>query len=94
MIIVSGHLVVDATHRAAYLQDCLDVIVSARRAPGCRDFHLAADPLDPQRINVYEEWTSVEALEAFRGHGHDGPGNELIHAAQVAQHVIASTQQL
>jgi len=98
VIIVSGYLVVDATHRASYLHDCIDLIVTARRAPGCLDFHLAADPLDPQRINVYEEWESIDSVEAFRsaGHdaGHEGPSSSWVHETNVAQHVVASSERL
>jgi quinol monooxygenase YgiN len=98
VIIVSGYLVVDAMHRASYLHDCIDVIVAARRAPGCLDFHLAADPLDPQRINVYEEWESVDAVEAFRSAGDDTGHERLnaswVHDARVSQHVVASSEKL
>ena len=37
-----------------------------RQAPGCLDFSLSADLLDPGRINVYERWRSREDLLAYR----------------------------
>ena len=46
----------------------------------------AADPVDPERINVYERWESQEAVEAFRG---DGVGNDqaaAIRSASVAEY--------
>ena len=43
-------------------------------APGCHDFAVSADPVDPERVNVYERSASPAALQAFRG---DGPGDEL-----------------
>jgi hypothetical protein len=65
-------------------------MVQACRVPGCRDFIVAADPLEPGRINVHEEGDSEAALEAFRG---DGPGSDLtadIVHADVARHHVAS----
>ena len=44
-------------------------MVQARRTKGCRDFVVAADPLEPGRVNVHEEWESEAELEAFRGSG-------------------------
>lgn len=66
-------------------------MVAARSAPGCRDFVVAADPIEPNRVNVYEEWDSEAELEAFRG---TGPGPELtkiIKRADVARHRVASS---
>ena len=68
MRIVSGSLYVDATEREAYLAGCHEV-TAARATDGCIDFHIAADPIEPRRINVYEQWDSVAAVEAFRWSG-------------------------
>ena len=46
MIIVSGWLRLAAEERAAYLNGCRDVIIAARSAEGCLDFHLSADPIE------------------------------------------------
>jgi quinol monooxygenase YgiN len=43
----------------------------ARAAKGCLDWTLSADLLDPSRANVYEAWSSSEALDAYRAS--DGP---------------------
>ena len=94
MIIVAGSITVDAADRAAYLEGCRDVIEQARSAPGCVDFHLSADPLEPDRINVYEQWESVEAVEAFRGSGPSAEQAATIKSAAVFQHEVASTTQL
>lgn len=66
-------------------------MVQARRASGCRDFVVAADPLEPGRVNVHEEWDSETAPEAFRG---EGPGPDLtadIVHADVARHHVESS---
>ena len=94
MIIVSGHLCVDPIERAEYLAGCEDVIREARQAPGCVDFHLSADPLEPDRINVFEQWESADAAEAFRGSGPSDEQQTAIRDAQVFQHELSSSKRL
>jgi quinol monooxygenase YgiN len=94
MIIVSGWLQVQPKQRQAYLDSCRPSIEAARRAPGCMAFYLAGDPLELDRINVFEQWQTTSDVEEFR---HDGPDTELqiaIVAASVDQHEIASTTPL
>lgn len=94
MIIVSGSLYVDAADRDAYLEGCREVIVAARAAKGCIDFHLSADPIEPDRINVYEQWESVEDVEAFRGEGPSSDQTAAIRDAAVFQHEVVRTTKL
>src|SRR4051812_32385151 len=94
MIIVSGHLRVDAAERTAYLAGCDDVVRQARQAPGCLDFHLSPDPLEPDRINVFEQWDSREVVEAFRGSGPSHEQQTAIRDAAVFEHVVTSTRRL
>lgn len=94
MIIVSGTIRVDPTDRDEYLEECRDVIETARRATGCIDFYLTADPLEPGRINVYEQWESIAAVEEFRGSGPSSNQTAVIQDVTVFQHEIASSEQL
>ena len=94
MIIVAGRLEVDAADRDAYVEGCRSVIEAARRAPGCLDFHIAPDPIEPGRINVFEQWEGVEDVEAFRGSGPDPGQLAAIRDAVVFQHDVASTLRL
>jgi quinol monooxygenase YgiN len=74
-----------------FLTSSVAAVAQARRAPGCRDFVVAADPIEPDPVNVYEEWESEEALLAFRG---DGPAQDLsssIVRADVSRHVVLSS---
>jgi quinol monooxygenase YgiN len=92
VIIVSGWLHVLPEQRQEYLDGCVPVIEAARAAPGCIDFHLGADPLNPERIVVFEQWTSAECVEAFRTG--DGPQPQHLDAvvdAHVEQHEVASS---
>ncbi|MDK1474361.1 antibiotic biosynthesis monooxygenase family protein [Streptomyces sp. 549] len=76
MIIVSGSLHVEPAARDAYVDGCRGIVEQARAAPGCLDFVLAADPLDPGRVNVYEKWESDEALARFRSSDPEGGDRE------------------
>lgn len=72
VIIIAGHLRVAASERAEYLAAVASVAAQARQLPGCHDFVQSADPIDPERINIFERWDSDEVLLAFRGSGsHD-----------------------
>ena len=92
MIIVSGKLYVDARVRDAYVVGCREVVEQARVAPGCRDFTISADPLEPDRVNVYEVWESDEDVERFRGSGPSPAQQEEIRDASVARYRIASVE--
>jgi quinol monooxygenase YgiN len=88
MIIVAGRLYVRAGRRAAFLAASSKAMELARRAPGCRDFVVAADPLEGDRVNVYEEWESRAQLEAFRGSGPDDDMSADIVRMDVSEHEV------
>ena len=94
MVIVAGHLMVDPQEREAYLMGCVAVVEQARAAPGCLDFSLSADLLDPTRIDVLERWESVEAVEAFRGSGPDDEQSAAILDASVVEYEVVSSRSL
>jgi quinol monooxygenase YgiN len=92
-IIVSGTLHVDPAQRAAFLDARVPILAHARDAPGCLDFSLSPDPLDPGRVNVYERWRSREDLLAYRAGG-GPPLDESIPvtAAAVELHHISASE--
>lgn len=94
MVIVAGHLVVDIEQRQSYLDGCADVVRQARKAPGCLDFAISADLLEPGRINIVERWESQEAVEAFRAGGMDAEQSAQILQASVAEYDIAAVRDL
>lgn len=88
MIIVAGPIFVTPGRRDAFVASSIEAVAAAREAPGCLDFVVAADPLDADRVNVFERWSTVAALEAFRG---EGPGDDLsadIVSAEVAEYEL------
>ena len=94
MIIVAGPVYVDAAERDAYLDGCREVITAARATDGCLDFHLSADPIEADRINVFERWETVQAVQRFRGAGPSSEQAATIRDAAVIQFEIASSTPL
>jgi quinol monooxygenase YgiN len=94
VVIVAGHLMVAPEHRAAYLAGCVPVVEQARAAPGCLDFSLTADPLDPGRIAVFERWESRAAVDAFRGSGPSAEQAAALLSASVAEYDVVDVRPL
>ena len=93
-IIVSGVLHVDPEQRAAFLESRIPILAHARDAPGCLDFSLSADLLDPGRVNVYERWRSHEDLRAYRA-SEGGPELDEsvpVTAADVELHHVSASE--
>ena len=92
MIIVAGALYLDADERDRYLAAVADVTRQARTAPGCLDFVQAPDPLDRERIDIFERWESDEDLHRFRTSG--GPELQLppLRSGDVHKYRIAAVE--
>jgi quinol monooxygenase YgiN len=92
VIIISGPVYVDPDTRDAYLAGCRRVVEQARVSPGCLDFALSPDVLEPGRINVYERWESDEDLEHFRGAGPAPDQAAQIRSAEVMRYRISGVE--
>ena len=94
MVIVAGHLMVAPDERERYLASCVAVVELARGTPGCLDFAISADLIDPGRINILERWESGSAVEAFRGGGPSDEQGAAIVSASVAEYDVADSRGL
>ncbi|MGJ7906836.1 putative quinol monooxygenase [Actinopolyspora sp. H202] len=83
MLIIAGHLLVDAADRDAFVAAHADLAARARRAPGCHDLAITADSVDPARVNNYERWESWDDVQAWRAVA-DAPDTGI---AIIADHV-------
>jgi quinol monooxygenase YgiN len=64
MVIVAGHFVVDPADQAAFVAGRVEAMRVTREEPGCLEYVMAADPLDPTRVVLYERWADQAALDA------------------------------
>jgi len=92
VIIIAGTLYVDADARDAYVEGCREAVELARAAPGCLDFAVSADLVEPGRINVYERWESGEDVERFRGAGPEPEQAVQIRGAEVMRYLISGVE--
>ncbi|MEU4523101.1 antibiotic biosynthesis monooxygenase family protein [Amycolatopsis sp. NPDC024027] len=92
MIIVAGWLAVAPEEREDYLAGCAEAVRLAREAPGCLEYALGADLLDPGRVTVYERWESDEDLERFLGSGPSDEQAARILDASVARYRISAVE--
>jgi quinol monooxygenase YgiN len=65
MLIVAGTFDVDPGERDAFLEGRLEAMRTTRGEPGCLEYALSADPVDPSRVMLFERWADQES---FDGH--------------------------
>lgn len=92
MLIVAGHLLVSADKREEYLTVANEATRLARNAPGCLAFVQAADPLEADRIVIYECWESEHELIAFRSSDPEAASSPMpdIMGAEVLRYEISA----
>jgi len=88
LILVSGQIFVVPGTRERFLEASREPMIQARANRDCIEFIVARDPIDPNRVNIHEEWVSEEALESFRKEGPDSDISELIERADVSQRIV------
>jgi quinol monooxygenase YgiN len=65
-VIVAGWCTVDPKKRDEAVESFKHLVLRARRAPGCLDLSITADPVDSNRVNIFELWQSEGDLKAWR----------------------------
>ncbi|MEQ8692991.1 MAG: antibiotic biosynthesis monooxygenase [Pseudomonadales bacterium] len=91
MIIVAGRIYTYPGSREQFLENSRSSISAARATEGCYDFVVAPDPLEEDRVNIYEAWVDSGALQRFRGTGPDSDITNLISRAEVKEYVVESS---
>ena len=64
MVIVAGHFDVDPGRRDEFIAARAESMRSSRAEPGCVVYAMTADPLQPERVLLFERWETKEALLA------------------------------
>lgn len=73
-IIVAGKLTLKPQLRDEFIAKSIEAISLARNNAACEDFSVSPDPVDANRVNVFEKWKTRAALQTFR---ESGPENDL-----------------
>ena len=64
MLIVGGWFEVDPSERDAFIASRMKSMETSRAEDGNLDYVIAADPVDPARVVLFERWDSQAALDA------------------------------
>ena len=102
MLIVTGTFEVAPEDREAFLRSREDAMRTSRAEAGCLDYVFAADPLEPGRVVLVEQWESEEALAdhiaamraaraAAPAPAADAPPRGAVRASSITKHVVASS---
>jgi quinol monooxygenase YgiN len=70
VIVVSGEITIDPADREAALEVTSAMVAATLDEEGCVTYGFWADPVDPGRFRVFEEWESMDALVAHFGQPH------------------------
>lgn len=87
-VIVAGWYTVDSKKRDEVVASFKDMVIRARSAPGCLDFAITADPVDSDRINMFEFWESEKNLNSWRTVSRPSKKTAPIRRMEVQKHVI------
>ena len=66
MIIIAGYSRIESGKRDAAVEAFAAMVGRARQQEGCLDLSISADPVDPERINLFECWRDQESWQAWR----------------------------
>ncbi|MFC4591782.1 putative quinol monooxygenase [Sphaerisporangium corydalis] len=93
MLIVAGKGYVEPEHRHALLAGLEASVREARAEPGCLDYVVAADPVEPGRVNVYERWVSEDHLAAHLATmARPGRPTPAVLGMEIARYEISGSQ--
>ena len=55
-IIVAGKLTIKPGSRDEFIEKSREAILQARKNEDCEDFSVSPDPIDFDRVNIFEKW--------------------------------------
>ncbi|WP_084254130.1 putative quinol monooxygenase [Methylobacter marinus] len=87
-IIVAGKLTIKSGSRDEFIEKSCEATLQARENEACDDFSVSPDPIDLNRVNIYEKWKSRSALDAFRGSGPESDIFSLVVCFDVNEYEI------
>lgn len=99
MIVVTGYLTIAPEHRATAEAAIAKLVPLTEAEEGCVTYRYAADLLEPNRINITEQWESEDAMTTHMGAPHFAEFMEAIGPCiggdvAVVRHDVASSTKL
>ncbi len=73
MVIVGGSFEVEPDQREEFLAGRREAIRAARAEVGCLEYTVTADPIEPDRVVLYERWADQAALDAHLAASRQAP---------------------
>ena len=87
-IIVAGKLLIRLGSRDEFIEKSRESILLARENEACLDFSVSPDPIDMNRVNIFEKWESHSELNAFRESGPENNMFSLVESFDVNEYEI------
>ena len=88
-IIVAGKLILKSGFRDTFIEQSREAILMARSNSACGAFSVSPDPIDSNRVNIFEKWQTRSALHAFRSEGLDSDIFSLVESFDVQEYDIS-----
>ncbi|WP_218313223.1 putative quinol monooxygenase [Alteromonas antoniana] len=85
-IIVAGKLRLKSGTRDEFIEKSVEAISLARKLDACEDFSVSADPIDENRVNIFEKWKSRKSLDEFRNSGPNNDSFSLVESFDVNEY--------
>jgi quinol monooxygenase YgiN len=82
-IVVSGVIRIEPEDREAALAAIEPLVAATLAEPGCIEYGYWADPTDPGRFRVFEQWRSDEALRTHFTTAHMAAFGEALGSIRV-----------
>jgi quinol monooxygenase YgiN len=102
MLIITGTFEVAPEDRDAFLRGREEGMRTSRAEQGCLAYVFAADPLEPGRVILFEQWETEEdlaahaaAMQAARAAAPpkpaDAPPSPKVRSSSITKHVVATS---
>jgi quinol monooxygenase YgiN len=99
MIVVTGYLTINPDLRAEVDAAIATLVPLTLAEDGCVQYRYANDILDPNQINIWEQWESEDAMNAHMGSTHLADfmgvmGTCIGGPLEITRHDIASSSKI
>ena len=88
VIIVAGKLILKPGFRDEFIEKSREAMSQARKLDACEDFSVSPDPIDGNRVNIFEKWISRRSLDEFRNSGPDNDSFSLVESFDVNEYEV------